>query len=136
MANKRKQTEDSLSQFFSSGDSGGGGSSKAAEEPENAAEAKKGRGEKGSTQRGGGAATATAEREADAKRKATYYLSEQVLSELEEGWFRLRQMAGQEEKGNVSKSAIVEAALRDALDELESEGEGSKVAQVLIDGSN
>jgi len=132
MGNKRKQTEDSLSQFFSSGDSGEGGSSKAADEPENAAEAKKGSGEQGSTQRGGGAATATAEREAGAKRKATYYLSEEVLSELEEGWFRLRQMAGQGEKGSVSKSAIVEAALRDALEDLKAEGEGSTLAESIL----
>ena len=135
MGNKRKQTEDSLSQFFSSGDSGGGGSSRTAEGSENAVESEKGREGEGSTARGGEAATAAARRGTDVKRKATYYLSEDVLSELEEGWFRLRQMAGQEEKGSVSKSAIVEAALRDALDELESEGEESRLAEVFLSDS-
>ena len=133
MANKRKQTEDSLSQFFGSDDGGGGGSAKTAEQPEDAPESEKGREEEGSTARGGETATANAERETDVKRKATYYLSEDVLSELEEGWFRLRQMAGQGEKGSVSKSAIVEAALRDALGELDSKGEGSSIARKILE---
>ena len=132
MGNKRKPTGDSLSQFFGSDDSGGGGSSKAAEKSENASEGKKGGEEEGSTQRTGDAAIATAERETDVKRKATYYLSEDVLSELEEGWFRLRQMAGQGEKGSVSKSAIVETALKSALDELRSEEEGSELVKKIV----
>jgi hypothetical protein len=132
MANKRRQTEDSLSQFFGSDDGGGGSSSKAAEKPEDATGGEKGRGEERSAERAKEAASAATERQTDVKRKATYYLSEEALAELEEGWFRLRQMAGQEEKGSVSKSAIVEAALRDALRELELEEEESKVARKLL----
>lgn len=63
--------------------------------------------------------------------KATCYLREDTLSELEELWFQLRQQAGEGEKRSVSKSAIVNAALKEAIDELNSEGEGSAIARLL-----
>ena len=132
MANKRKQTEDSLSQFFASDDGEEAGPSKAAEGSPDTVESEKEKKGDESTAVEGKTAAADVERDTDAKRKATYYLSEDVLSELEEGWFRLRQMAGQGEKGRVSKSAIVEAALRDALDELASEGGESDIARKIL----
>lgn len=56
---------------------------------------------------------------------------EAVLAELEEGWFRLRQMAGRDRKGRVSKSAIVDIALEIILEELESNGDESVLADKL-----
>jgi predicted component of type VI protein secretion system len=71
--------------------------------------------------------------DAAAKRKATYYLSEETLSRLEEAWFGLRQLADEGDKRSVSKSAIVEAALEDAIDDLESEGRDSTIARKLLE---
>jgi hypothetical protein len=64
------------------------------------------------------------------KRKATFYLTEGTLSELEEGWFRLRQM--EQGGGSVSKSGIVEVALRQKLDNLSNEGKNSDLGQALL----
>ena len=66
------------------------------------------------------------------KRKATYYLHEDTLSELEEVWFQLRQQADEGEKRKVSKSAIVEAAIEAAIDELESDEEEDAILQRLL----
>ena len=66
------------------------------------------------------------------KRKATYYLHEDTLSQLEEVWFQLRQQADEGEKRSVSKSAIVEAAIEDAIDELESDEGGDAILQRLL----
>lgn len=66
------------------------------------------------------------------KRKATYYLHEDTLSELEEVWFQLRQRADEGEKRKVSKSAIVEAAIETAIDELKSDEEGDAILQRLL----
>jgi hypothetical protein len=65
------------------------------------------------------------------KRKATFYLTEDTLSELEEGWFRLRQME-QGSGGSISKSAIVEVALCNSLSDLDDGGESSTLAQSLM----
>ena len=67
------------------------------------------------------------------KRKATYYLHEDTLSELEEVWFQLRQRADEGEKRKVSKSAIVEAAIEAAIDELESDEGGDAILQRLLE---
>ena len=66
------------------------------------------------------------------KRKATYYLREDTLSQLEEVWFQLRQRADEGEKRKVSKSAIVEAAIEAAIDELESDEGGDAILQRLL----
>jgi hypothetical protein len=67
------------------------------------------------------------------KRKATFYLTEDTLSELEEGWFRLRQME-QGSGGSISKSAIVEVALRHVLSDLDDGGgEDSVLTQSLLE---
>ena len=66
------------------------------------------------------------------KRKATYYLREDTLSKLEEVWFQLRQRVDEGEKRKVSKSAIVEAAIETAIDELESDEGGDAILQRLL----
>jgi hypothetical protein len=67
------------------------------------------------------------------KRKATYYLREDTLSQLEEVWFQLRQRADEGEKRKVSKSAIVEAAIEAAIDELKSDEGGDAILQRLLE---
>ena len=66
------------------------------------------------------------------KRKATYYLREDTLSGLEKVWFQLRQRADEGQKRKVSKSAIVEAAIEAAIDELESDEGGDAILQRLL----
>ena len=65
------------------------------------------------------------------KQKATFYLSETALADLENAWMSLRSL--KRGKGSVSKSGIVEAALRAALDEYEAKGKNSVLAQALVD---
>jgi hypothetical protein len=80
-----------------------------------------------------GEASAPAVKEAPGeKAKATYYLAADVLDELEEAWITLRRLAPQEVRGSVSKSLIVEAALRLSLAELEKAGEKSKLARKVL----
>ena len=62
--------------------------------------------------------------------KATYYLSAAVIDRLEAARLRLRQMVGPGERGQVSKSLIVEAALEIATGELEAKGEKSQLASI------
>ena len=64
--------------------------------------------------------------------KATYYLSQQALDGLDEGWLKLRKMATAEDRARVSKSIIVEQAILLALAELEAKGKKSPLAQRLI----
>ncbi len=65
------------------------------------------------------------------KQKATFYLSETALADLENAWMSLRSL--KRGKGSVSKSGIVEASLRAALDEYEAKGKNSVLAQALVD---
>jgi len=69
------------------------------------------------------------------KAKATYYLSPETMAELEEAWLRLRKAVassvGQEQRGQVSKSLLVEAALQIVLEELEQEGMDSRLAKKI-----
>jgi len=62
----------------------------------------------------------------DNKVKATYYLSQQVIDALEDAQYQLRKMAG-ENRSRVSKSFIVETALRMALEDVEKKGENSRL---------
>lgn len=62
-----------------------------------------------------------------AKRKATHYLSEDAAARLDAAQARLRGV----EKGRVTKSGLVEAALELALDAFEAEGEKSPLCRRL-----
>ncbi len=63
--------------------------------------------------------------------KATYYLSPATLDALEEAWLQLRRMAGSGGRGRISKSAIVEAAILQAVQELEDKEGQSQLATRL-----
>lgn len=55
-----------------------------------------------------------------AKIKATFYISSAIVDKLEEGWTQLRRITPKEQRGDISKSFIVETALQEALEELDS----------------
>lgn len=66
------------------------------------------------------------------KHKATFYLPQSALDELEEVWLRLRRLT-RGSKGSVSKSGIVEVALQAALEDFAAEGEDSTLAKALLE---
>ena len=63
------------------------------------------------------------------KVKATYYLDAEVVEALEEGWMELRKLADKKDRGQISKSLIVELSLKMALDELKAQGVNSLLAK-------
>jgi len=67
--------------------------------------------------------------DSEEKAKATFYLSQETVDLLEDGWLRLRRLAT--DRASVSKSAIVEAALEIALEDLAKYGEQSELASKL-----
>lgn len=69
--------------------------------------------------------------DAEEKIKATFYLSQELIDALEDGWLQLRRMA--RDRSSVSKSAIVEASLEIALEDLARHKEQSHLASKLAD---
>lgn len=63
------------------------------------------------------------------KVKATFYISGQVVEDLETAWIQLRKLTPKQLRGQVSKSLIVELAVQMALEDLESKGEKSLLAK-------
>jgi hypothetical protein len=129
MADKRKETEDVLGNVLDEDPDS---------TPEQTATAEQSREEQGreeatdSSGQEGGAEELNSSEEVP-KRKATYYLREDTLSKLEELWFQLRQQADEGEKRSVSKSAIVDAALQDAIDEFNTDGGGDPITRQLLE---
>lgn len=67
------------------------------------------------------------------KGKATFYLAQDVQYDLDTAQIQLRRLAPRYvKKQQLSKSAIVEAALRIAYEELEQKGSNSQLAQILF----
>jgi len=77
------------------------------------------------------ASKAPAPPEAEEKAKATFYLSQETIDLLEDGWLQLRRLAT--DRASVSKSAIVEASLEIALEDLAKHGAQSHLASKLAD---
>lgn len=67
------------------------------------------------------------------KLKRTFYLSQAGTNALEELQYHLRRLASLEDRGQISYSAIVEAALLQALEELEQQGQASRIASRLLE---
>lgn len=63
------------------------------------------------------------------KVKATFYLEAGIVEALEEGWMELRKLADKKDRGQISKSLIVEQALKLALEDLEKRGAESSLAR-------
>ena len=66
------------------------------------------------------------------KRKATHYLSEEVLKSLDSAIKEIRTGLPEKLRSNVSKSQIVDLALAEVLDEFENKGEKSRLVRNLI----
>ena len=65
------------------------------------------------------------------KAKATFYLDAEIVEALETGWMELRKLADKKDRGQISKSLIVELALKMALEDLEKKGSDSLLAKKL-----
>jgi hypothetical protein len=63
--------------------------------------------------------------------KATFYLTREVLSFLEEARLKLRELARPGGRAKITKSLIVEVAIQLAIGELEASGEKSPLAGML-----
>ena len=63
------------------------------------------------------------------KVKATFYLDAQAVEALEAGWMELRKLADKKDRSQISKSLIVELALKLALEDLEKKGADSSLAR-------
>ena len=63
------------------------------------------------------------------KVKATFYLDAQAVEALEAGWIELRKLADKKDRSQISKSLIVELALKLALEDLEKKGADSSLAR-------
>jgi hypothetical protein len=126
---KREETPDILGDVLDPDETGGSSSTEKTddtdENQQGREEARDSSGKEGGVDQSNGT-------EDSPKRKATYYLREDTLSQLEEVWFQLRQRADEGQKRKVSKSAIVEVALEAAIDELESDEGGDAILQRLM----
>jgi len=67
-----------------------------------------------------------------AKKKTTHYLSEEVFAELGDARDRLQEMLPGENPAQVSKSGIVNTALKMILRELEEKGKSSDLYRQII----
>ena len=67
------------------------------------------------------------------KVKATFYLDAQAVEALEAGWMELRKLADKKDRGQISKSLIVELALQMALAELKAQGVKSLLAKKSVE---
>ena len=66
------------------------------------------------------------------KRKATHYLSEEVLKSLDSAIKEIQTCLSEKFRSNVSKSQIVDLALAEVLDEFENKGEKSRLVRNII----
>ena len=71
--------------------------------------------------------------EEEPKIKRTFYLSKAGLAALEDLQYQLRRLASLEERGQISYSSIVEAAILQSLEELEAQGSASPMAGRLLE---
>ncbi len=58
--------------------------------------------------------------------KATFYLSQQIVDALEDAWLSLRKMT--KARGDISKSGIVQEAIRLAVEDLKDKAGKSRLA--------
>lgn len=67
------------------------------------------------------------------KLKRTFYLSQAGTNALEELQYLIKRMASLEDRSQISYSAIVEAALLQSLEDLQQQGQASKIASKLLE---
>ena len=66
------------------------------------------------------------------KTKATYYVSQKLIDEMDEAWFDLRRLLKPTDRGKFSKSLFVELAVKKAIEEFRINGEKSGLVQEII----
>lgn len=62
------------------------------------------------------------------KIKGTYYLSPDGANAIDDMWYNLRKLVAPENRGQISKSLIVDIAVQLALEEFEENGRASEIA--------
>jgi len=70
----------------------------------------------------------------DSKKKSTHYLSEAIFADLDEARDKINELVHQRLKSHVSKSRIVDQALRMILKEFEEKGEKSPLIKEILKG--
>ncbi|MHB8988244.1 MAG: hypothetical protein ACYC6S_05615 [Desulfobulbia bacterium] len=68
----------------------------------------------------------------DSKKKSTHYLSEEIFADLDEARDKINELVHQRLKSRVSKSRIVDQALRMILKEFEEKGEKSPLVKEIL----
>ena len=68
----------------------------------------------------------------DNKKKSTHYLSEEIFADLDEARDKINELVHQRLKSHVSKSRIVDQALRMILKEFEEKGEKSPLIKEIL----
>jgi hypothetical protein len=66
------------------------------------------------------------------KVKATYYISQSTIDALEDAWYQLRKEASPENRGEISKSLIVDIALKIVIEDLRKQGTESQLASIML----
>ena len=66
------------------------------------------------------------------KTKATYYISQKLIEEMDQVWFDLRRMLKPTNRGKFSKSLFVELAVKKAIEEFRINGEKSNLLEEII----
>ncbi len=70
----------------------------------------------------------------DSKKKSTHYLSGEIFADLDEARDKINELVHQRLKTRVSKSKIVDQALRMILKEFEEKGENSHLIKEILKG--
>ena len=68
----------------------------------------------------------------DSKKKSTHYLSEEIFADLDDARDKINELVHQRLKSRVSKSRIVDQALRMILKEFEEKGEKSHLIKEIL----
>lgn len=70
----------------------------------------------------------------ESKKKSTHYLSGEIFADLDEARDKINELIHQHAKSRVSKSQIVDQALRMILKEFEEKGENSRLIKEISKG--
>lgn len=68
----------------------------------------------------------------DNKTKATYYISQQLIEDIDQAWFDLRKLLKPTDRGKLSKSLLVELAVKVAVEDFRKNGKNSILLQQIL----
>lgn len=66
------------------------------------------------------------------KAKATYYISQKVIEDIDQVWFDLRKLLKPADRGKFSKSLLVELAVKAAVEDFRKNPEASNLLQRIL----